>query len=133
MNREKNPWKRKRWTDQKGDKMKAIPNVEVKQLKLKQLEKELELENLWKERSASFKTEFEDDLVIVIKSVKTFYMPVPNRYELFHLFVQSLEKVFKVKNVFEELKSEILLNILGEKANNLIVYISEEDLKNYDN
>ncbi|GIY52690.1 reverse transcriptase [Caerostris extrusa] len=45
---------------------------------------------------------------------------------------EELEKESRTKNVPNELKAEILLNILGEKANNLIVYLSEEDLCNYD-
>ncbi|GIX67129.1 DUF1758 domain-containing protein [Caerostris extrusa] len=109
--------------------MKATPNTEVEHLK--QLEKELELENLRKERSVNFKTESTDDLEALIKSVKTLCIPVPTRAESFHLFFLSLEKAFEIKNVSEELISEILLNILEEKVNNLMI-ISEGDLKNTD-
>ncbi|GFS93283.1 integrase catalytic domain-containing protein, partial [Trichonephila clavipes] len=41
------------------------------------------------------------------------------------------KKAFKTKNVPEKLKPEILLNILGEKANNLMIYLRDEDLIDY--
>ncbi|GFU75521.1 integrase catalytic domain-containing protein [Trichonephila clavipes] len=42
-----------------------------------------------------------------------------------------LEKAFQIKSVPDELKAEILLNILGERVNNLLTYVSQEDLSNY--
>ncbi|GFW18979.1 integrase catalytic domain-containing protein [Trichonephila clavipes] len=41
------------------------------------------------------------------------------------------EKAFQIKSVPDELKAEILLNILGERVNNLLPYVSQEDLSNY--
>ncbi|GFT00250.1 integrase catalytic domain-containing protein [Trichonephila clavipes] len=41
------------------------------------------------------------------------------------------EKAFQIKSVPDELKAEILLNILGERVNNLLTYVSQEDLSNY--
>ncbi|GFW64666.1 integrase catalytic domain-containing protein [Trichonephila clavipes] len=53
-------------------------------------------------------------------------------------FVRSLDenalekkKAFQIKFVSDELKAEILLNILGERVNNLLTYVSQEDLSNY--
>ncbi|GFX29129.1 integrase catalytic domain-containing protein [Trichonephila clavipes] len=53
-------------------------------------------------------------------------------------FVRSLvenalekKKAFQIKSVPDELKAEILLNILGERVNNLLTYVSQEDLSNY--
>ncbi|GFS93594.1 integrase catalytic domain-containing protein [Trichonephila clavipes] len=53
-------------------------------------------------------------------------------------FVRSLvenalekKKAFQIKSVPNELKAEILLNILGERVNNLLTYVSQEDLSNY--
>ncbi|GFW65169.1 integrase catalytic domain-containing protein [Trichonephila clavipes] len=40
-------------------------------------------------------------------------------------------KAFQIKSVPDELKAEILLNILGERINNLLTYVSQEDLSNY--
>lgn len=68
----------------------------------------------------------------LIKSVKTLTIPVPTRAESYNLFFQSLERAFKTKNVPEEFKSEILLNILGEKVTNLMIYLSEDELCKYD-
>ncbi|GFY22153.1 integrase catalytic domain-containing protein [Trichonephila clavipes] len=41
------------------------------------------------------------------------------------------KKAFQIKSVPDELKAEILLNILGERVNNLLTYMSQEDLSNY--
>ncbi|GFT00571.1 integrase catalytic domain-containing protein [Trichonephila clavipes] len=53
-------------------------------------------------------------------------------------FVRSLvenalekKKAFQIKSVPDELKAEVLLNILGERVNNLLTYVSQEDLSNY--
>ncbi|GFT02753.1 integrase catalytic domain-containing protein [Trichonephila clavipes] len=53
-------------------------------------------------------------------------------------FVRSLvenalekKKAFQIKSVPDELKAEILLNILGKRVNNLLTYVSQEDLSNY--
>ncbi|GFY33022.1 integrase catalytic domain-containing protein [Trichonephila clavipes] len=43
----------------------------------------------------------------------------------------ELEKAFQIKSVPDELKAEILLNILGERVNNLLTYVSQENLSNY--
>ncbi|GFW32852.1 RILP-like protein homolog [Trichonephila clavipes] len=41
------------------------------------------------------------------------------------------EKAFQIKSVPDVVKAEILLNILGERMNNLLTYVSQEDLSNY--
>ncbi|GFW06920.1 DUF1758 domain-containing protein [Trichonephila clavipes] len=43
----------------------------------------------------------------------------------------ELVKAFQIKSVPDELKAEILLNILGERVNNLLTYVSQEDLSTY--
>ncbi|GFU15110.1 uncharacterized protein TNCV_4313681, partial [Trichonephila clavipes] len=45
----------------------------------------------------------------------------------------KLESLKSISNqtVPDELKAEILLNILGERVNNLLTYVSQEDLSNY--
>ncbi|GFW03596.1 uncharacterized protein TNCV_3988151 [Trichonephila clavipes] len=50
-----------------------------------------------------------------------------DRYE----HIKESEKAFQIKSVPDELKAEILLNILGERVNNLPTYVSQEDLSNY--
>ncbi|GFU91699.1 integrase catalytic domain-containing protein [Trichonephila clavipes] len=49
------------------------------------------------------------------------------------LVENALEKKKGILNqtVPDELKAEILLNILGERVNNLLTYVSQEDLSNY--
>ncbi|GBN01596.1 hypothetical protein AVEN_190148-1, partial [Araneus ventricosus] len=73
-----------------------------------------------------------NNLESLIKSVKTLTIAVPVRSESFNLSFHSLEKAFQNKSVPNELKAEILLNILGEKVNNLLAYVSREDLCDYE-
>ncbi|GFY33072.1 uncharacterized protein TNCV_2230231 [Trichonephila clavipes] len=42
------------------------------------------------------------------------------------------KRAFAAKSVTDKFKPEILLNLLGEKAANIIIYLNDEDLKNYD-
>ncbi|GBN22768.1 hypothetical protein AVEN_34033-1 [Araneus ventricosus] len=112
---------------------------EIEKIKLAQLEKQLEIENARKNLvNTSQATEIgepgslNDNLESLIKSVKTLTIPVPVRSESFNLFFHSLEKAFQNKSVPNELRAEILLNILGEKANNLLAYVSHEDLCDYE-
>ncbi|GBL96457.1 hypothetical protein AVEN_56471-1, partial [Araneus ventricosus] len=112
---------------------------EIEKIKLAQLEKQLEIENARKNLvNTSQATEIvepgslTDNLESLIKSVKTLTIPVPVRSESFNLFFHSLEKAFQNKSVPNELKAEILLNILGEKVNNLLTYVSQEDLRDYE-
>ncbi|GBO22560.1 hypothetical protein AVEN_57562-1 [Araneus ventricosus] len=112
---------------------------EIEKIKLAQLEKQLEIENARKNLvNTSQSTEIvepgslTDNLESLIKSVKTLTIPVPVRSESFNLFFHSLEKAFQNKSVPNELKAEILLNILGEKVNNLLAYVSREDLCDYE-
>ncbi|GFX23545.1 uncharacterized protein TNCV_3770191 [Trichonephila clavipes] len=51
--------------------------------------------------------------------------------ELISVAVENVEKAFQIKSVPDELKAEILLTILGERVNNLLTYVSQEDLSNY--
>ncbi|GFS74471.1 transposon Ty3-I Gag-Pol polyprotein [Trichonephila clavipes] len=41
------------------------------------------------------------------------------------------ERSFKTKNVPDEFKGEILLNLLGEKAENILVYVKDEEISDY--
>ncbi|GFT23326.1 transposon Ty3-G Gag-Pol polyprotein [Trichonephila clavipes] len=44
---------------------------------------------------------------------------------------RSRERSFKTKNVPDEFKGEILLNLLGEKAENILVYVKDEEISDY--
>ncbi|GFW40184.1 integrase catalytic domain-containing protein [Trichonephila clavipes] len=113
--------------------------LEFERIKLAQLQKQLELANIQKNlpqnpdiRNPSvFETAANCNVETLLKSVKTLTIPVPSRVESYNLFFQSLEKAFKIKEVPEQFKGEILLNILGERVNNLLVHVSEEELNNY--
>lgn len=103
--------------------------LEYEKIKLEQLNKELELTNAKSKLPTEVvkKSEFDPlNIESLIKSIRTLTIPVPSKS------FQSLEKAFKTKNVPEEFKAEILLNILGEKVGNLMVYIKEEELVNYE-
>ncbi|GFS73420.1 transposon Tf2-6 polyprotein [Trichonephila clavipes] len=68
----------------------------------------------------------------MINSIKTLSLPVPTRSENFNLFFQSLERAFLTKKINDEYKSEILINLLGERAHNVLLYIKEEELNDYE-
>ncbi|GFW34436.1 integrase catalytic domain-containing protein [Trichonephila clavipes] len=104
----------------------------------KKIEKQLELEKVRKESGKNSQSlesgepgSITDKLESLVKSIKTLTTQVPVRSESFNLFFHSLEKAFQIKSVPDELKAEILLNILGERVNNLLTYVSQEDLSNY--
>ncbi|GFW26526.1 integrase catalytic domain-containing protein [Trichonephila clavipes] len=57
-----------------------------------------------------------------------------NDIEFVHSLVENAlekKKAFQIKSVPDELKAEILLNILGQRVNNLLTYVRQEDLRNY--
>ncbi|GFX16903.1 uncharacterized protein TNCV_2518811 [Trichonephila clavipes] len=105
----------------KNKRLDSETKLEFERIKLAQLQKQLELANIQKnlpqnsdirnqsvlETAANFNVE------TLLKSVKTLTIPVPSRVESYNLFFKSLEKAFKIKEVPEQFKGEILLNILG--------------------
>ncbi|GFX95065.1 uncharacterized protein TNCV_3605241 [Trichonephila clavipes] len=123
----------------KNKRLDSETKLEFERIKLAQLQKQLELANIQKNliqnsdiRNPSvFETAANINVETLLKSVKTLTIPVPSRVESYNLFFQSLEKAFKIKEVPEQFKGEILLNILGERVNNLLVHVSEEELINY--
>ncbi|GFY12920.1 uncharacterized protein TNCV_3074801 [Trichonephila clavipes] len=123
----------------KNKRLDSETKLEFERIKLAQFQKQLELANIQKNllqnsdiRNPSvFETAANINVETLLKSVKTLTIPVPSRVESYNLFFQSLEKAFKIKEVPEQFKGEILLNILGERVNNLLVHVSEEELNNY--
>ncbi|GFW69843.1 integrase catalytic domain-containing protein [Trichonephila clavipes] len=67
----------------------------------------------------------------LIKSIRTHRVKIPDKPEGWSFFFLSLERAFAAKSVTDKFKPEILLNLLGEKAANIIIYLKDEDLKNY--
>ncbi|GFT99512.1 transposon Tf2-6 polyprotein [Trichonephila clavipes] len=112
--------------------------IELVKLQLAKLEKEIELQ-LAKNKALSLnpaakveEKQFETNIENMIKSIKTLSLPVPTRSENFNLFFQSLERAFLTKKINDEYKSEILINLLGERAHNVLLYIKEEELNDYE-
>ncbi|GFW56455.1 transposon Tf2-6 polyprotein [Trichonephila clavipes] len=104
----------------------------------RKIEKQLELAKVWKESEKNSQSlesgepsSITDKLESLVKNIKTLTIQVPVRSESFNLFFHSLQKAFQIKSVPDELKAEILLNILGERVNNLLTYVCQEDLSNY--
>ncbi|GFU36582.1 transposon Tf2-6 polyprotein [Trichonephila clavipes] len=112
--------------------------IELAKLQLAKLEKEIELQTA-KNKALSLnpaakveEKQFETNIENMIKSIKTLSLPVPTRSENFNLFFQSLERAFLTKKINDEYKSEILINLLGERAHNVLLYIKEEELNDYE-
>ncbi|GFV00528.1 integrase catalytic domain-containing protein [Trichonephila clavipes] len=108
--------------------------IELAKLQLAKLEKEIELQTA-KNKALSLnpaakveEKQFETNIENMIKSIRTLSLPVPTRSENFNLFFQSLERAFLTKKINDEYKSEILINLLGERAHNVLLYIKEEEL-----
>ncbi|GFX39154.1 integrase catalytic domain-containing protein [Trichonephila clavipes] len=111
--------------------------IELAKLQLAQLEKEVELQTA-KNKAFSLnpaatveEKQFETNIENMIKSIKTLSLPVPTRSENFNLFFQSLERAFLTKKINDEYKSEILINLLGERAH-VLLYIKKEELNDYE-
>ncbi|GFX43868.1 integrase catalytic domain-containing protein [Trichonephila clavipes] len=123
---------------QEAEKNEREAEIQLEKIKLSQIEKQLELAKVRKESEKNSQSlesgepsSITDKLESLVKSIKTLTIQVPVRSESFNLFFHSLEKAFQIKSVPDELKAEILLNILGERVNNLLTYVSQEDLSNY--
>ncbi|GFS68241.1 transposon Tf2-6 polyprotein [Trichonephila clavipes] len=123
---------------QKEREVTSEQKIELAKLQLAKLEKEIELQ-LAKNKALSLnpaakveEKQFETNIENMIKSIKTLSLPVPTRSENFNLFFQSLERAFLTKKINDEYKSEILINLLGERAHNVLLYIKEEELNDYE-
>ncbi|GFX44899.1 integrase catalytic domain-containing protein [Trichonephila clavipes] len=112
--------------------------IELAKLQLAKLEKEVELQTA-KNKALSLnpaakveEKQFETNIENMIKSIRTLSLPVPTRSENFNPFFQSLERAFLTKKINDEYKSEILINLLGERAHNVLLYIKKEELNDYE-
>ncbi|GFY30485.1 transposon Tf2-6 polyprotein [Trichonephila clavipes] len=77
------------------------------------------------EKSAAFK----DDPDFVINLLN---LSVEDRQAKAERQLQETNSQLEVKNVPENLKAEILINILGERAHNILLYIKDDEIKEYD-
>ncbi|GFW03451.1 integrase catalytic domain-containing protein [Trichonephila clavipes] len=83
--------------------------------RLREKELELELARLNVNSDNERTGEGCNTLDALVKSVRILTVKMPNRPEGWAFFFASLERAFVSKNVPEKFKSEILLNLLGEK------------------
>ncbi|GFW18187.1 DUF1758 domain-containing protein [Trichonephila clavipes] len=67
----------------------------------------------------------------LIKSIRTLTVKISDKPEGWSFFFLSLERAFAAKSVTDKFKPEILLNLSGEKAANIIIYLKDEDVKNF--
>ncbi|GFW07990.1 integrase catalytic domain-containing protein [Trichonephila clavipes] len=96
---------------QEAEKNEREAEIQLEKIKLSQIEKQLKLAKVRKESE---------------KNPQTLESGEPSS------ITDKLEKkAFQIKFVPDELKAEILLNILGERVNNLLTYVSQEDFSNY--
>ncbi|GFV77206.1 integrase catalytic domain-containing protein [Trichonephila clavipes] len=100
--------------------------------RLREKELELELARLNVNSDNERAGEGCNTLDALVKSVRILTVKVPNRPEGWAFFFTSLERAFVSKNVPEKFKSEILLNLLGEKASNVLTYVKDDELNNYE-
>ncbi|GFV19132.1 transposon Tf2-6 polyprotein [Trichonephila clavipes] len=112
--------------------------IQLVKLQLAKLEKEIELQRA-KNKALSLNPaakvedkQFETNIENMINSIRTLSLGVPRRSENFNLLFQSLERAFLTKKINDEYKSEILINLLGERAHNVLLYIKEEELNDYE-
>ncbi|GFW57875.1 retrovirus-related Pol polyprotein from transposon opus [Trichonephila clavipes] len=75
-----------------------------------------------------YKNALKEDLIRVVQELDG----IVEKSENFNLFFQSLERAFLTKKINDEYKSEILINLLGERAHNVLLYIKEEELNDYE-
>ncbi|GBM19982.1 hypothetical protein AVEN_77907-1 [Araneus ventricosus] len=105
---------------------------EQSQVEIEKLKLELEVAKAQAEiKNASCEGESQDSLETLIKSVWTLTVKLPTKQENWGFFFSSLERAFSTKNVPEKYKAEISLNLLGERASNVITYIKDDDLSDY--
>ncbi|GFT89752.1 retrovirus-related Pol polyprotein from transposon opus [Trichonephila clavipes] len=68
----------------------------------------------------------------IVKMVRLLTVRVPNKSDRWEYFFSSLEKAFASEMVSDKLKPKVLLCMLGDKVSNLLVNLSEEELKDYE-
>nr|XP_042897354.1 uncharacterized protein LOC122269252 [Parasteatoda tepidariorum] len=104
--------------------------LQLEKFKFERTKAELELAKLRNENKFE-NSESTESLDSLVKSVRTLTVKVPSRPEGWSYFFSSLERAFNSKSVPEKYKAEILLNLLGEKATNVITYIKDNELNDY--
>ncbi|GFX09140.1 transposon Tf2-6 polyprotein [Trichonephila clavipes] len=89
----------------KNKRLDSETKLEFERIKLAQLQKQLEFGNIQKnlpqnsdiQNQSVLEVAANINIEILLKSMKTFTIPVPSRVESYNLFFQSLEKAFKIR------------------------------------
>ena len=109
--------------------------VQIEKLKLERFQTELKLAEIRKESSVSvgeFKCDKIESLDSYVKSVRILTVKIPTRAEDWGHFFVSLERAFETKKVPKEYQSEILLILLGDRANNILTYVQSDEITDYE-
>lgn len=109
--------------------------LDVEKIRLERVKAELELEKLRNESKQDVSMEKipeSSNLDTLLKSVKILTLKLPSKPEGWGLFFSSLERAFVAKSVPNKYKAEILLNLLGEKASNVITYLKADEIEDYE-
>ncbi|GFV78858.1 integrase catalytic domain-containing protein [Trichonephila clavipes] len=112
---------------QEAEKNEREAEIQLEKIKLSQIEREAEIQ-LEKIKLSQIEKQLE--LVKVRKESKKNSQSLESG-EPSSITDKLEKKAFQIKSVPDDLKAEILLNILGERVNNLLTYVSQEDLSNY--
>lgn len=115
-----------------------LATISERKDKLK-MEHELELARMRQDRQSENNSnnqtkgnrEMNTSIEKLVKAVRVLTMPVPELPENWSLFFESLERSFNTKSVPEEMKAEILINIMEEKVTNLLIYLKGDEIKDY--
>ncbi|GBN03063.1 hypothetical protein AVEN_57566-1 [Araneus ventricosus] len=110
-----------------GDRTTKEPNnqsaLDIENIKL---EKEIELQRLKNQSLPGERTSAALIVDNLIKCIKTLTISVFEKPVKLHLLIASLEEVFAAKEVPNGLQAEILINLLGVEANNVLTYATDE-------
>ncbi|XP_055947045.1 uncharacterized protein LOC129980690 [Argiope bruennichi] len=123
----------------KNQKSDQDSEIELERLRLERAKIELQLAQLRATENSTqtsvnveSKTEPEESLDSLLKSVRILCIKPPSKAQDWGFFFTSLERALNTKKVPEKYKAEILLNLLRERASNILTYIAEKDLNNYE-
>ncbi|XP_035205028.1 uncharacterized protein LOC118179983 [Stegodyphus dumicola] len=68
----------------------------------------------------------------IVKTIKLLTVRVPAGSEGWNYFFNSLEKALASEKVADNLKSKVLMCLLGDKAAHLLTYLEEEQYEDYE-
>ncbi|GFT69438.1 retrovirus-related Pol polyprotein from transposon opus [Trichonephila clavipes] len=104
------------------------------QLSIEKLRLEMELSRIANQSATqnNGQTSRVKSLDEIVKMVRLLTVKVSHKSDAWDYFFSSLEKAFASEMVSDELKPKVLLCMLGDKVSNLLINLSEEELKDYE-